>query len=83
MWESEQLASSASEMFGWIWKFRMKKEDTLEMWSEMSLPENGVVDWSVGVYASRTTRLRDSVIPELGLERDSLVFRLEDLFLVV
>ena len=61
----------------------MKKEDMSEMWDEISLPENGDVDWSVGVYASRTTRLRDIVIPESGSERDSLVFRLEDLFLVV
>jgi hypothetical protein len=61
----------------------MKKEDTVEMRSEGSLPENGVVDWSVGVYASRTTRLRDSVIPESGLERKLFSFRLEDLFLVV
>ena len=53
-------------MFGWLWKFRMKEEDTSEMWSEGSLPENGVVDWSVGVHASRTTRIRDKVIPESG-----------------
>ena len=53
-----------------------------EMCSEISLPENGSNDWLVGVHASRTTRLRNIVIPESGLERNSLVFRLEDLFLV-
>ena len=53
-------------MFGWLWKFRIEEEDTSKMWSEGSLPENGVVDWSVGVHASRTTRIRDNVIPESG-----------------